>query len=120
MVGLPDDQYRSVWVAGLPPSSSISIRKNVVAGSSGDPNGICKSRTTIPVGVTCYVAYIPTGREISHGFVFDGNTYYSDTVPRFVYPIGGLVQVRTWSQFQADFRTDYTSSVKPLSAFRLP
>jgi hypothetical protein len=120
MVGVTDDQYQSVWIAGLPASSNLVIRKNVVAGTNGDPNGSCKSRATIPVGVTCYITYIPSGREVSHGFVSDGNTYYSDTVPRFVYPIGGLVQVRSWSQFQSDFRTDYTSAVKPLSMFRLP
>ena len=36
---------------------------------NGDPNGACKSRTTIRVGTTCYVIYIPSGREVSHGML---------------------------------------------------
>lgn len=119
MIGLPDDQYQSVWVNGLPPSSNLTVRNNFVAGNNGNPATACKSRTTIQTGTTCYVTYIPSSREIANGFVSDGNTYYSDTPILFVYLAGGLVQARTWRQFQSDFRTDYRSSLRSLSSFQL-
>jgi hypothetical protein len=120
MLGVTEDQYQSEWVKGLPPSANVVIRNNAFAGNIGSPTGVCASRATIKVGTTCYVNYIPTAREVSQGFLSDGNTYYMDTQPLFVYPVGGKMQNRTLSQFQSDFRTDYSSSTWPPSYFQFP
>lgn len=100
----------------IPKANNTIIRNNIFAGNNRRDN--CEQKQLIVLGNICYAHYI-NNADFTEGFVSEGNIYYTDTAPVFVYTDNNReTKLLNHQQFKDITKTDHSSIIRPLREFK--